>query len=219
MSWLLAQVWVWMLAAGAAGAALTTWSMTTRVTVEKWVEERREPVVGAPGPTSPVAPVAEEPPAPAAPPADQDAAATAPGSPFPVLPGAPEERPWEAEELWSRPARLAEPTGKHRARTDEWSDAATNWRSWAEEATGRGPSAPPAVAGDDDLFAADREAERLGLEAGVFPVSLEPREPQPHPGDDPFPYARPVEAADYTPPYVPPVFPGPDAADGGRRSA
>jgi hypothetical protein len=105
-----------------------------------------------------------------------------PDSPFPVAAGGP--APWEEEELWSRPARVAA-GGQARRPKDEWAEAAENWRSWADEATGRGFSGV-GLSGealdpvDRDLFAADREPTG-GLEEA-------PEE------DDPFPYARPVEA-------------------------
>jgi hypothetical protein len=77
----------------------------------------------------------------------------------------------------------------------------------------RGPVEGDTPVTDDDLFAADREAERRGLEVGVFPTSLVPVDgpatgaaagelqaggpPRDDHGKDTFPYARPVEAAAY----------------------
>jgi hypothetical protein len=181
MSWLVGQVWPWMLLAWVLGAVVTTVSMTTRVTVEKWVELPAEPAdppfvhASEPAPTA----VVEQP-------TPQPASA----SPFPSLPGSPGQRPWEAEELWSRPARIAEPAGgAHRFRPhepDEWSEAASSWRSWAEEAVNGTASEAPA---DGDTRAVGREPRPIGL--------------VPAPEEDPFPYARPVEASGYSTPNLP----------------
>lgn len=169
MSWLIGQVWPLLVLAAALGAVCTAVLMTTRVKVERWVSaapvERAFPVLGEVS-----APEAAKP-QPAAP-------AVRPSSPFPPLAGhAPDERPWEAEELWSRPARLAVGSGQRRSSKDEWTEAAANWRTWADEAAGRTFVDAEAAVDDDDLFAADREAERLAV------------------GEDDFPFARPVEAA------------------------
>jgi hypothetical protein len=191
VSWLIGEVWPWMLLAAACGALTTVALMTTRVTVERWVELLVEPptpadAVNAPGSTEDSGPTA-------APVADT--------SPFPALPGAPDERPWEAEELWSRPARLTEPAGgRRREGADAWSEAAASWRTWAQEAASERPV--PAD-GDDGLFEADREAERRGRGVLVPAPDRGPAALRPPLDDDPFPYARPVEASEYTPPVFP----------------
>ena len=45
--------------------------------------------------------------------------------------------PWEEEEAWSRPSKLAARSTARRGARDDGDDAATNWRSWADEAADR----------------------------------------------------------------------------------
>jgi hypothetical protein len=220
--WLAGQLWPLLLLSAFLGAACVAIWGQRRVTVEEWAEV---PVVPA-GEPAPV-PAAEEtesaentententevtedptPPSVTAPVAVD---ADDPTSPFPVAAG--ERAPWEEEELWSRPARVGA-GGQARRPKDEWTEAAENWRSWADEATGRGFSGTglgtealdPA---DRDLFAADRE-----------PTSA----PGAGPDDgDPFPYARPVEApspAEGTMDPMEAVEPTDDALDDDEREA
>ncbi len=94
---------------------------------------------------------------------------------------------------------------------DEWAEAAENWRSWADEATGRGfggaPSGnDPVSARDRDLFAADREVEPPRPATGTADGAAAPVVDEPGAGDD----AGSDDPVD--------VFPtGPDGA-GGRRT-
>lgn len=194
MTWLAVQLWPFLALAAVLGALVTVVLMTTRVSVERWERNDAQPAVR---PFPVLADVA----AAAAPQADAaDRRAARSSSPFPPLAGHdPDDRPWEAEELWSRPARLAVSAGQRRTSNDEWSEAAENWRTWADEATGRAYVDTGASATDDDLFAADREAERLGhARAPLFPGS--PRQVAADGFDgglddeDDFPFARPVEA-------------------------
>jgi hypothetical protein len=192
-----------MLLAAACGALTTVALMTTRVTVERWVELPVEPPTPADGPSAAGTGSTDE--------SGRTAAPVAETSPFPGLPGAPDERPWEAEELWSRPARLSEPAGgRRREGADAWSEAAASWRTWAQEAASERPA--PAD-GDAGLFEADREAERRGLGVLVPAPDRGPAAVRPPLDDDPFPYARPVEASEYTPPVFP--LPGADGRSTG----
>lgn len=221
MIWLAGQLWPLLLASFLLGAA----------TVVLWGQRRESREVWEDVPV-PVPPAAVDAPSagseddrPAAEGAAQPAGAPNgvpvpidaddPSSPFPVA-ASGGASPWEAEELWSRPARVGA-HGESRRPKDEWTEAAENWRSWADEATGRGfGGAPvgddPVSARDRDLFAADREVEAPGPgEGSAAPLSGRPEigddtardEPvdvfPAHPGDsdgtdDVFPYARPVEA-------------------------
>lgn len=187
MSWLVSQLWPLLALAAALGAVCTALLMTTRVRVERWV--RQEPVAPRPFPVLGAGAAAS------APPVREEALVVAAGSsPFPPLAGhGPDERPWEAEELWSRPARLAVGSGRRRTSSDEWSKAAASWRSWADEATGRAYVDPGAPVDDDDLFAADREAERREGQCAVLPDRFGGT-PSDEVAEDDFPYARPVEA-------------------------
>lgn len=166
MIWLVTQLWPWLLLAAGLGAAVTALAVLTRVPVPA-------PAAGNGDEPRAVEPWDEAPPAEG--PADEPTAALRPmASPFPVLAGhAPDDRPWEAEELWSRPARLA--AGTHRATTaDEWSDAAQNWRGWAQEATGaeRAPELPR----PEDPFPYAGPVEAPGhADAGHLVAAYEPR--------------------------------------------
>lgn len=216
MIWLAGQLWPLLLASFLLGAA----------TVVLWGQRRESREVWEDVPV-PVPPAAVEAPGAAsegdradgegaAPTADASTGvpvpidADDPSSPFPVA-ATGGASPWEADELWSRPARVGA-QGESRRPKDEWAEAAENWRSWADEATGRGfagvPTGDdPVSARDRDLFAADREVDAprpAGAAGGASRPSEtgddEPVEVFPaHPADsgtedDVFPYARPVEA-------------------------
>ena len=78
-------------------------------------------------------------------------------------------RPWEEEELWSRPVRRAATHAKGPSAEEKWDDAADNWRNWAEAATGQAAERAAAVAAsslplsDEELFAvARRFLRRVG---------------------------------------------------------
>lgn len=220
MIWLAGQLWPLLLGSFLLGAATVVLWGQRRETREVWedVPVPAPAAVEAPGEGSEderpdsegAAPTA---PAPTGVPVPIDA--DDPTSPFPVT-ATDGASTWEADELWSRPARVAA-RGESRRPKDEWADAAENWRSWADEATGRGfGGAPvgddPVSARDRDLFAADREVEGPGPGGGsAAPLSGGPEtgddgardEPvdvfPAHPGDsdtedDVFPHARPVEA-------------------------
>jgi hypothetical protein len=151
MSWLVTQLWPWMLLSAALGAVVTTALSTTRVTVERWVEVAETPAPSVPSTPDPT-PVVE---------VEEPAAPPEPASPFPALPGASEERPWEAEELWSKPARLAGPGDrKRRTSPDEWSEAASSWRTWAEEAVTGRPVGRDDDGWEGDGWEADRDRQR-----------------------------------------------------------
>lgn len=198
MIWLAGQLWPLLLLSAVLGALCVAIWGQRRVAVEVWEEV---PVPPAREPEPETEPETEE--ADAAPPASVTAPvpvdADDPTSPFPVA-AAGEPAPWEEEELWSRPARVGA-TGQARRPKDEWAEAAENWRSWADEATGRGFSGAALEDGalapnDRDLFAADREVARPGpSESAAGEESGPERGPQPGATDEEtFPYARPVEA-------------------------
>ena len=225
MIWLSGQLWPLLLGSFLLGAATVALWGQRRESREVWedVPVPAPPAVevpgagtsdaGAGGPDGHAATAAPAAPTGVPVPIDADD----PSSPFPVAAtGGP--APWEADELWSRPARVGA-HGESRRPKDEWAEAAENWRSWADEATGRGfGGAPvggdPVSARDRDLFAADRAVEAPpGHAAGGTAATLSGRpeagddtghdEPvdvfPPHPTDadsedDVFPYARPVEA-------------------------
>lgn len=102
MTWLIGELWPSLVLAAVLGAVATVLLMTTRVSVERWVREEAEPSVRP-------FPVLGGLAAPAEPEVTSATGVLAgPSSPFPPLAGHdPGDRPWEAEELWSRPARLA----------------------------------------------------------------------------------------------------------------
>ena len=89
-----------------------------------------------------------------------------------MLEGADALAPWEEEEAWSRPSKLAARSTVRRGARDEWDDAASNWRSWADEAADRvdadGDAESPAgePVSDHELFARDREQRRPGGPVG-----------------------------------------------------
>src|SRR5688500_12456591 len=123
MTWLVQEIWLWMVLSGLAGAVLTGFFSTTEVKTERWV----------PTPV-PAEPQVEEAPAPVA-------VATGPveeeafSSPFPEFQATSGPRPWEEEELWTRPARAAATPVAPTADDDEWDAAADSWRSWAADPT------------------------------------------------------------------------------------
>lgn len=203
MTWLLGMLWPLLLASFALGAATVVLWGLRRESVEVW-EDVPLPSPSATSSAGLAGGVTADgsrslPSATAPGPIDTDD----PDSPFPVAP-TDGPAPWEQEELWSRPARVSS-SGEARQKKDEWATAAENWRSWADEATGRGYGAGDRSGGDDvsardrALFAADREVEPPQGQGGpgpdqpgdeTFPADLtESTE-----GDDPFPFARPVEA-------------------------
>ncbi len=118
MTWLVTQVWPWMLLTALLGAVLTALATTTRVTTQRWVahdtaEERSDGADGldltghvrftvtgsSTGGTTHRGQPAREPLA-------GGVAGGVGGSPFPALPGHDASyRPWEQEELWSGPAK------------------------------------------------------------------------------------------------------------------
>ena len=227
MIWLAGQVWPFLLLAAALGAVLVVALSTRRVTVERWVTAPVHERVDEPLPDVPAEVEATE--APAKPVVEPAA------SPFPTIAAAPDEpAPWEKEELWSRPVKPVS-TASGRGPQDEWADAAQNWRTWADEATGRAqedeepetPTEPDAwrrrevSSQDHDLFAADRDAETHQdpfphaepLEASSFRYDQPVDTPLPR-SQDPFPFATPVEAPSALPPTDPfPAFAGSPAVD------
>ena len=223
MIWLAGQLWPLLLTSFLLGAATVVVWGQRRESVEVWevvpvappgsrddgpqgaADPDPDPASGATGAASVGAPV----------PIDADD----PASPFPVA-ATDGPAPWEADELWSRPARVGAQAEARRPK-DEWAEAADNWRSWADEATGRGfggaPSGnDPVSARDRDLFAADREVEPPILGTGPADGATAPVVDGPGTGDDAgsddpldvfptgpdgagrdedvFPFARPVEA-------------------------
>ncbi|QIK66104.1 hypothetical protein G7072_06880 [Nocardioides sp. HDW12B] len=205
MTWLLGQLWSFLLLSALLGAAtVVVWSVR-RESVEVWEDVPVAPPVVEPEASDPADD--EEQPTPTAVGTPLPVDADDPSSPFPVS-TADGPAPWEAEELWSRPARLGA-GGEPRRPKDEWTEAAENWRSWADEATGRGYAAADDTtssrdrdlfAADRDLFAADRDEEQPAAAAGPAtepsgydePVEVFPGMGAQEP--DVFPYARPVEA-------------------------
>ena len=155
MTWLLGQLWPFLLLSALLGAATVVVLGVRRESVEVW-----EDVPVAPPPAQPDVPedaTEEDAPAPTTVGTPVPVDADDPSTPFPVA-AADGPAPWEAEELWSRPARLGA-GGEPRRPKDEWTEAAENWRSWADEATGRGYAGvdDATSARDRDLFAADRD--------------------------------------------------------------
>ena len=223
MIWLAGQIWPFLLLAALLGAGLVLALSTRKVTVERWVfvreaqpettsdDEQDEPEQQEKAEKKPAA--QEE----------------APASPFPVAAAVGEPAPWEQEELWSRPAKVVS-SGTSRGPKDEWADAAQNWRSWADEATGKDQDAPedegrdseddgwrpaqPSEA-DRDLFAADREAETSNdpfPHAKPVEATFRYDEPVDTPlprSDTPFPFAQPVDATPLPPTDPFPPFGGP----------
>jgi hypothetical protein len=162
MSWLVGQLWPWMLVSMALGSVLTTLLATRREKVERWVLD--EPADPAAQQVDVVDVIAAATTVPVAAPALR-AAST---SPFPEFRGeAAGPRPWEEEELWSRPVRRAATHAKGPTADEKWDDAADNWRTWAEAATGQAAergAALAAVAGplsDEELFAQARSETHL----------------------------------------------------------
>lgn len=237
MIWLIGHLWPFMLLAAVLGAVLTTVFSTRTVTVERWVAT---PAAAPDESEDPAEARLEEP----APSAAGAGTRTEPSSPFPVAVSAGEPAPWEQEELWSRPAKLASPSAA-RGQVDEWDDAAQNWRSWADEASGKAPTPTDVVADGDraaggpdrgaprpsdrdlfaadrDLFAADRDAEQEDPFPHAAPVEAfrydRPVDSPLPRSDEPFPFARPVEAASLPPTDPFPSF-GAAAAEDDEQDA
>ena len=138
MIWLAQQMWLWLVLSALTGAALTTAMSLKKVTVERWVEQpggagreprrrwrRRPPRRRGPRTRRRTRRHADGEPF---------------GAPFPEYRGAAmTPSPWEQQERWSKPARVSPSHGGSPA--DEWSEAATSWRDWASEATGKPPRA------------------------------------------------------------------------------
>jgi hypothetical protein len=172
MTWLAGQVWPFLVLSGLAGAFLAV-AMSIRTT--KVVHPVEVPVE-----VPELLPVAAA--------RDQHSVpdgSAVPSWPFPSYRGQPEARPWEAEELWSRPVRTpATPatrgTEEPVAQADVWDVAAGSWRDWA--AAARAGSSEPAATPPPEETA---HGSLPGLPGSPFPALP--------PGDD-FPYAEPVEA-------------------------
>lgn len=144
--WLVEQLWLWMAVAAALGAALTVGMSVGAVKVERWGDiahpspatptgqssgSGEEALAGTPAETSTSAACSSS----------EHTAADASGQgitadPFPAYRGPEGERPWELEELWSRPARVVTSSADDPS-TDEWDLAAQEWRHLADERTGR----------------------------------------------------------------------------------
>ncbi len=207
MTWLLGQLWPILVLSALLGAATVVVWGVRRESVEVWEDVPVPPPAARPDPSDAGSDEAAEPlPTTVGTPLPVDA--DDPSTPFPVS-TADGPAPWEAEELWSRPARVGA-GGEPRRSKDEWTEAAENWRSWADEATGRGyGGVDDAVAtrdrdlfaADRDLFAADRDQEPPeGHAAGTAPRATPatgPATPATGPATEPTTYDEPVE-----------VFPG-----------
>jgi hypothetical protein len=200
VTWLAAELWPYLVLSGVLGFVVTVLMSVRRLKVRRVVVPVAQVAVVA---AEEAAAVPE--PAPA-PPEAVGVAAEPVASPFPVVPGLG-ERPWEAEEEWSRPVRavpgrhvpvtsagVGSPNGGSSPESD-WDDAAASWRAWAEEATGR------------------RQQPDHGEPSYGAPASVEPVESPFPPGaidtpfrydDAPFPHAQPVEAPGAFP-YAQPV--------------
>jgi hypothetical protein len=143
MTWLVQEIWLWMVLAAVAGAVLTGFFSTTEVKTERWVPTP-VPEESEPEEAPAAAPVAS------GPAEEQDEVIT---SPFPEFQATSGPRPWEEEELWTRPVRGAsaaappadaatDPETHTETHTetevgeiDEWAEAANSWRGWAAETT------------------------------------------------------------------------------------
>ncbi len=174
MIWLALQLWPWLVLAALVGAATTYHFSIAKVRSERFVETPVE----VPEQLTPAAKVEVD----TAPPQSNEAQDASSDvefeSPFPVL-SSDDPAPWQEEELWSKPARVSAEPNRSR---DEWSEAATNWRDWADAAAGKHVDAdsedelngdseiePPVLAEvttrakarpeDWDMFAADREID------------------------------------------------------------
>jgi hypothetical protein len=147
MTWLVGQVWPYLVASGLAGALLTVVMSIRTIKVERPVE--------VPVEVPELLPVAaDEPEQPSA----VDGPAV-PASPFPGYRGQPDARPWEAEELWSRPvSNLATPA----ARVEEAPEPQVDEWERFEDPLPPLPGSPfPALpAADDFPYATPVEAER-----------------------------------------------------------
>ena len=111
MTWLAGQVWPYLLVSTLAGVVLTVVMSTRTHKVERWV----------PVPVEDVEPLRERREDPEEAPHAADPGPE-PSSPFPPLLGQPDARPWEAEELWSRPVRQAADSPEPTPRQDAWVD-------------------------------------------------------------------------------------------------
>src|SRR5688572_17386094 len=115
MTWLVQEMWLWMALSGLAGAVLTGFFSTTEVKTERWVP--------TPAPAEPeveVAPatvVAASASASASAPVEEDEVFP---SPFPEFQATSGPRPWEEEELWTRPVRGAATPVAVAAEDDDW---------------------------------------------------------------------------------------------------
>ncbi len=166
MRFLAQEMALWIGLAFVVGLISGAVSSLKRVVVERWEEI---PVANAPVTETEVEPQPSDPTADEV--TEESESSVDLVSPFPVLEGSAVPTPWEQEEAWSRPSKVAERSTARRGARDNWDDAASNWRSWADEATNRPSEAADAdrtgaaddwgdgPTNDDDLFARDREQE------------------------------------------------------------
>lgn len=153
MTWVAEQLWIWLVVSGVLGAAVTTWFSLGTTRRERWVTvpqdatlaRDEEPLqVDAPdvaerlmAATHTAVPVGAS--AGRRAPTLWDEDTPLPEHPYPPYRGPGEdERPWENEELWSRPVRRAARVAAVAA--DEWDLAAESWRTWAEDAAVADPA-------------------------------------------------------------------------------
>ncbi len=206
MIWLAQQLVVFLVLSGVVGFLLTALLLTTKASEERWVEVVAPPP--APAPTRPPARQTGEPPAPG--PA-VPAASSAPDEPaisaFPDWSGSGPV-PWEQDE-WATSAAAEPVPGPSPQERDEWADAASNWRSWADDVAGDEQDVTPVAR---EAPGAPREFPHAEpVEAGYTyaqPVESPSAGQARAEHDDPFPYAAPVEAV----PTTPTAPPGSDAS-------
>ncbi len=124
MMWLAQHMVLWLGLSFVLGLVTSVAATVRRVNFDRWEEVPAEPEA--------VAPEADETPDEETTEAPQTESVVQ--SPFPVLEGADDPAPWEQEEQWSRAARVSQRPAAKREPSDEWEEAASNWRTWAEEA-------------------------------------------------------------------------------------
>lgn len=172
MMWLAQHMLLWLGVSFGLGLVTAVVATVRRVSVDRWEEVPVGPEVVAPATGEAEAAETSEEPVPGS---------AAPESPFPMLEGADDPAPWVQQEQWSRAAKLSDRTTGGRGPSNEWEEAASNWRTWAEEAAGRdsvdsahsGDSA--GAAADDESFESDPTSRRVPDEE-LFARDREPPE-------------------------------------------
>ncbi len=202
MTWVAQELTTWLFLAFALGVLAGVLLSLTRVTVEKWVEV---PVEAAPEPDTATSETAEaEAPVDTGPEPEAEPV-------FPLLEG--EEAPWQHQEAWSRPATPVRSSHAGARELDEWDDAAANWRTWADEATGRESQPEEPLPGGGRRVAGGSPVAEPPPAYEAPPVAEDPFPGAPEP--DPFPVAPRRDAAAFDRVPDEDLFAADRAADGG----